>query len=69
MKQTYRYREHFEGFQEGGSWGMGEKGEGIQKYKLAVTQQSWGCKAQYREIVNNIVITMYGVRWVLDLSQ
>lgn len=21
-----------------GSWGMGEKGEGIQKYKLAVTE-------------------------------
>ena len=28
---------------------MGEKGKGIKKYKLVVTEQSWGCKAQYRE--------------------
>ena len=29
--------------------GMGEKGEGIRKYKLVVTEQSWGCKLQHRE--------------------
>lgn len=25
------------------------------------------CKAQHRDIANNNVATMYGVRWVLDL--
>ena len=25
---------------------MGEKGEGIKKYDLVVTEQSWGCKVQ-----------------------
>ena len=28
---------------------MGERGERIKKYKLVVTEQSWGCKVQYRE--------------------
>ena len=28
---------------------IGEKGEGIKKYKLVVTEQSWGCKVQHRE--------------------
>ena len=30
-------------------WGMGEKGEGIKKYKFVVTEQSQGCKVQLRE--------------------
>ena len=30
-------------------WGVGERGEGIKKYKLAVTELSWGCKVQHRE--------------------
>ena len=25
-------------------WGLGGKGEGIKKYKLAVTEQTRGCK-------------------------
>ena len=32
-----------------GVGGMGEKGEGIKKYKLVVTKQSWSCKIQHRE--------------------
>ena len=28
---------------------IGEKGEGINKYKLVVTEQSWGCRVEHRE--------------------
>ena len=28
---------------------MGEKGEGIKKYKLEVSKWSWGCQVQHRE--------------------
>ena len=31
-----------------GDRGMGKKGDGI-GYKLVVTEQSWGCRAQRRE--------------------
>ena len=27
----------------------GRKGEGVKKYQLAITEQSWGCKVQRRE--------------------
>ena len=50
QKQTHRYREHFDSCQMG--WrvgGMGEKGEGIKKYKLVATEQSWGWKVQHGE--------------------
>ena len=46
---------------------MGEKGEGIRKYKLVVTVQLWGFKFTIRNVIHDI-ITMYGARWVLDLS-
>ena len=36
------------------------------KYKLVVSKQSWDTKYSIGSIVNNIVITMYAVRWVLD---
>ena len=29
--------------------GLHEKGEGMEKYRLVVTEQSQGCKAQHRE--------------------
>ena len=32
-----------------GAWGLGEKGEGIEKYRSAVTKYSRGCKVQRRE--------------------
>ena len=32
-----------------GVGGMGEKGEGLVKYKVAVTKQSWGCEVQHGE--------------------
>ena len=45
--------------------GLGENHEGIEKYKLAVTKESQGVQVQHREH-NNIAITMYGARWVLE---
>ena len=38
--------------------GDGENGEGIRKYKLVVTKESWGCKVQPREYNQYIVITV-----------
>ena len=51
-----------------GMGGLGEKGRGIKKYTLAITKQSWGCTVQHRNILSNIVITIYGARWALELS-
>ena len=45
---------------------LGEKGEGIKKYKLVVTKYRGG-KHSIGNIVNDIVITVYGTRQVLDL--
>ena len=36
QEQTHRYRQHFDGCQMGGGWGMTEKSEEINKYKLVV---------------------------------
>ena len=41
---------------------MGKKDGGIEKYRLVVTKQSWGCQQQHKNVVY-IVVTMYGVRW------
>ena len=38
QKQTQRYGELFDSCQMGGVGGMDEKGEGIKKYKLVVTE-------------------------------
>ena len=47
---------------------IGKKVEGIKKYKLVVTNSHRDVKYSIRNTVNNILITMYGVRWILDLS-
>ena len=47
---------------------MGEKGEGVKKYKLVVTAYFRGCTVQHRKHSHNIVVTMSGVIWVFDLS-
>lgn len=51
-------------------WEMGEglegsvkKGKESKKYKLPVIKAIMGCK------VNNIVVTEYGIRWVLGLPR
>lgn len=30
-------------------WGLGEKGEGTEKYKVVVTTESWGYDVQHRD--------------------
>ena len=47
---------------------MGEKGEGIKMYKLVATKQSQDVKCSIENTVNNIIITMYRVRWALEIS-
>ena len=54
QKWTQRYTEETDeeendGCQMGGGGGLSEKGEGIEEYKLVVTEQSQGCKVQHRE--------------------
>ena len=44
---------------------MGEKGEGIKKYKLPLIKIVRNVKYSIGNIVSNIVITMYGVRWYM----
>ena len=68
QKQTDRYREQTDGCQRGKAvGGLGEKGEDIKKYRLVVIKQSWEVKNSIGNTVNNIVITMYGPRCVLEL--
>lgn len=46
--------------------GLGEKGEGIKKYQLAVTKQSRGCKHSAGNTVSDGVITACGARRGLE---
>ena len=46
-KQTHRHILTDARWEEVG--GMGEKGEGIKKHQLVVTEQSWAYKIQHRE--------------------
>ena len=47
---------------------LGEKGEGIEKYRLVVTKQSWDVKSSTGNTVNNVVTPTYGARWALKPS-
>ena len=47
---------------------MSEKGEGIKKYKLVVTNSHGDVKHSVTCVVNNIALIMYDARCVLDLS-
>ena len=57
----------------GGAWGLGEKHGGIQKYTLAATEWSWGCKAQPREYsqeyCHNRVWCQMGARSIRVITQ
>ena len=48
--------------------GLGEKCEEVEKYRLVVTKQLWDVKYSIGNIVGNIVIHVYGARWVLETS-
>ena len=68
QKQDHRYRENFDGCQVGQGLGeMGEKCEGIKKYKLVFTNSYGDVKYSKGNIVNDSLITMHGVRWVPGL--
>ena len=47
---------------------LGEKGEGIERYGLVVTEQLGGCKYSTRHRVN-IVMTVCGARWVPEIPE
>ena len=65
-KQAHRYREHFDGCQivPQGAWRRGLRGTNWQ-----LQNSHWDADFSMENIVSSIVITMYGVRWVLDLSE
>ena len=48
--------------------GLGGKGEGIKQHKLVVLKYSV-VTHNIGRIVNNIVLTMYVARWVLEISR
>ena len=48
---------------------MDENVEGIKKYKLGIKNSHRDINYSIGNIVSNIVITMYGDRCVLDLSE
>lgn len=47
--------------------GLGEEGDVIKKYRLAATKSHRNVKHSIGDIVTNIVINMFGARWILDL--
>lgn len=49
-----------------GEEGLGEKGEGTGKYRL-VQNSHRDVKCSLRNITNNIAISMYAARWVLEI--
>ena len=46
---------------------LDEKGEGIKTYKLVVTNSHGDMKYSTRNIVSDIVITVYSARWILEI--
>ena len=51
-------------------WVLGDcmrKVRGLRSINWLLWKQSWGCKYSRGNIVNNTVIALYGVRWVLYL--
>ena len=51
-----------------GVGGLGEKGERISSTKKYLQNSKGNIQYSTRNIVNNIVVTMYGARWVFELS-
>ena len=68
QKQTHRHREQTDGCLVGGGFeGLGKNGKGIKKYKLVIAKQSWGYEYSIGNTVNDIVVTMCGAIWVLEI--
>ena len=67
--ETDLYREHFGGCQMGvGLGGWVNKVQGLRSTNLLLQNSHVAVKYRTGNRVNNIVITMSGVRWVQDLS-
>ena len=47
--------------------GLGVDGKGISKYRLPVRKQYGDVKCSVGNTVNNIVVTMFGARWALEI--
>ena len=68
QKQTHRYTGHFDSCQMGGGlkrWV--EKVKGLRSTNWQSQNSHGHVKYSLGSIASNIVITMFGVRWVLDL--
>ena len=69
QKQTHRYREHFDGCQMGGGLGRWvKKVKGLRNTDWLLQNSHGDVKHNTENIVNDILITMYGARWAQDLS-
>ena len=47
--------------------GVGERGEG-KKYNVVVTEQSWGLRCSIGNIVDDVVVTVYGARRAIGIA-
>ena len=68
LKQSHRYRKQLWSPGGRGVGGLAEGGKRTKKHKLMVTKESQGCKV-HRNTVDNMVITVYTARWVLETSK
>ena len=48
-------------------WGLAEKGDGMEKRGLVVTNYYRDVKCSIGDVVNHTVVTVGGARWVLDI--
>ena len=64
-----RYKEYFNGCQvERGLEGWVKKLKGLRSTNWQLQNSGEDVKCSIGSIVNSVIIIMYGVRWVLDLS-
>ena len=63
-EKTNRYREHFDSCQMGGRLRQVKKMKGLRSTNWLLQNSHGDVKYSIGNIVSNIVITIYGVRWV-----
>ena len=69
-KNPHRYREQSDGCQIGGLlWGWVKKVKAFRNTNWQLQNSHKGIKYSIRNIVKNIVMSIYGVRWVKNLSR
>ena len=68
-KQNHRYRVHFDSCQVGGGLGVwAKKVKGLRSTNWWLQNSDGDVKYSTGNRVNNIVLAMYRIRWVLGLS-